>query len=83
MPCDIKKDGSGQVTMIKCSRGTRGQSRICPFCGENPVAKLCDFPVQRGVGRSQTCDAEMCFKCATEVAKNTDVCPNHKGKPMR
>ena len=56
-----------------CVRGQR--SKRCAFCSNGYVEKLCDFPV----GKGRTCDAGMCAKCATAIARETDYCPKHKG----
>jgi len=72
MACETRFDDQGRVTMILCGRSRR---QSCKFCSTGYVTKLCDFPT---VGRSKTCDAGMCSKCATNVRLDLDYCPNHK-----
>ena len=71
MPCDIKKDDDGRVTMISCSRGGRKTCQT-PGCSETSVA-LCDFKMPHG-----TCDRRMCRTHRTPVGFNLDHCPIHK-----
>ena len=73
MTCEVRKDNIGQVTAILCGSSRR---QTCKFCNHLWITKLCDFPV----GHGKTCDAGMCEQCATNVAREVDYCPIHKGQ---
>ena len=52
----------------------------CSFCKTHLATKSCDFVTSaKGTRRAQQviCNAPMCHKCATEVGKNKDYCPEH------
>jgi len=85
MPCRIIHDEQGNAIGHACVRGYRPGP--CPICRNQPVTKLCDFPV----GKGKTCDAKMCDRCATQVSiaveagkvglvDTVDYCPKHKGQ---
>lgn len=81
MPCIALRDDSGrQIGWARvCST-----PRLCWFCREKAVSRLCDFPI----GNGKTCDAKMCSTCATQGVKSVtprkskpvDYCPTHKGR---
>ena len=74
MPCTPFSfpGGSGFV----CSRGSRRQH--CRFCvALTGNVFLCDWKLT-GEKAGKTCDAPMCARCATEVAKDKHLCPPHK-----
>jgi hypothetical protein len=73
MPCDTKRDASGQITGFVCGRSRRN----CQWCSRASTT-LCDFPTQDG-----TCDARMCDQHSRRVAKDTDFCPTHRDKVPR
>src|SRR5258707_12570960 len=72
MMCKPLRDEQGRVTAIIC--GGHARTQQCKFCHNQPVAKLCDFPV----GPKKTCNAGMCARCATSVGNDLDYCPTHK-----
>lgn len=61
--------GNG-VTALICG----GRQKLCPFCHNQYVTKLCDYPLSP----RKTCDAGMCNRCATSITHEVDYCPNHK-----
>jgi len=61
------EDGS---TMIVCSSRTR-RGHHCA-CG-SLATLLCDQPLTGG----RTCDRPLCERCATEVAADFHLCPQH------
>jgi hypothetical protein len=45
-----------------------------PQCGCGDLADvLCDYPV----GNDKTCDANLCSRCAPEIAPNINYCDGH------
>lgn len=74
MPCVTFQTKDGPVTAFICG-GRR--ARLCPFCHNQYVAKLCDFKKSAG----KTCNNGMCEKCATSVGADLDYCPVHKHEP--
>ena len=72
MPIVTIPTPDGPITAhILCRK--RGR-KLCEFCRNLYVEKLCDF----STGRGKTCDAGMCAKCASSVGPDQDYCPRHK-----
>ena len=66
MPCKVTPNA------IICSgRQTR---RSCRWCGTESN-RMCDYPVPEKA--SGTCDAPICWRCATQVGPDKDMCPGH------
>jgi hypothetical protein len=79
MPCEITKSEDGQITTIKCSRGS--SQKRCFYCGR-PAPKLCDFKFTVKVGKLagktwKTCDKPLCTTCAVHQEPDTDYCEPH------
>jgi hypothetical protein len=72
MACEVKKDGTGAITAIICSRGR--SLRRCVHCGGR-ADLLCDFPVLRD-GVRGTCDASLCGRCSKKTGGG-DLCRPH------
>lgn len=71
MGCEVKKDATGQVTRIVCSRTPSD----CEFCHRRCGTQLCDYPVAKG----KTCDKRICKVCAARPkGKDEDYCPDHR-----
>ena len=74
MPCEVIDIPGGGRAIIRRSRRPN-----CQFCKQREYTKLCDYRLSVGsVGHSRTCDAKMCDRCATNVGRDLDYCPNHK-----
>lgn len=72
MGCEVKKDATGQVTRIVCSRTPTAS---CDFCRKRPGTQLCDYPTAKG----KTCDKHICLSCtARPKGKDEDYCPDHR-----
>lgn len=71
MGCETRRDATGQVVMIVCSRGRRPPR--CSVCGTRPGTQLCDGPGPGG----GTCDAPVCLACTVHAEPDRDFCPAH------
>ena len=74
MPCITIQTKDGPRFAFVC--GGR-KPKLCPFCHNAYVAKLCDFKKPSGL----ICSNGMCEKCATPVGRDQDYCPIHKHEP--
>jgi hypothetical protein len=74
MTCEFR--GFGDVSMIVCSRGSKGpiaKSLRCNYCAKKHT-KLCDFPGDEG----KTCDKKLCDEHARHVVgQDVDYCVEH------
>lgn len=55
----------------------------CMFCRKRKATKLCDFMIGESWNsidfqtKRETCDRQMCDKCATNLGEEFDFCPIH------
>lgn len=73
MGCDELRDKDGHWLGYACSRG---RTKACSVCKVRPATKLCDWPLT-GSKSGQTCDRDLCDRCAAHVGKDLDYCPCH------
>jgi hypothetical protein len=50
--------------------------KLCPFCHDRYVTKLCDFKKPTG----HVCSNGMCEECATSIGLGLDYCPIHRNE---
>lgn len=75
MPCHWVNLPGGGVAHV---RTANRKPKLCPFCKQRPVTKLCDYRIAVGdVGHTRTCDAEICDICAKHIGPEVDYCPQH------
>ena len=64
---------NGATVFVCRGRNRRDVEKLCKFCKVKFTSRLCDFETALG----KTCDAEMCAECATAIAEDKDLCPDH------
>lgn len=97
MPCEWLKTDDGTVIHVNTGHGGGGKKKLCPFCKQGRVSKLCDYPLSDALfGSGKTCDKEMCDGCARTLGRGEvkisehlsrlndtfDVCPLHRGRAV-
>ena len=65
----------GNQGFIVCSSRRKSISK-CFYCGQS-AELLCDYPLEKQLRRSGTCDKKICSNCSDRVLEEKDYCKAH------